>query len=293
MTTEFSALVAIDGHYLNTALHRFSRDRFNLANPDKASDKNNNSPRCRINYHVLKGLLLPEVWGKDLDAVAKDTVELNYYIGFPLLPENHKKMVLGVVKKWQNGFGFIDNNGEDVFVHQTDIVKKGFRSLEINQAVRYIPVKRQNDGRPQAKSVLTQDDYARFLDMTQKRDIFHEMLNEEGYTVVSCRPNPKDPLSKNKSVDMRIVADINSSLSEPSDVAVLLAGDPDYGFLLSELSENDIKTRLVAFKGTLHPELLAVANACKTEVVLLDNEMNKIEHKNGYGYDSGDYSDED
>ena len=291
MTTEFSALAAIDGHYLNTALHRFSRDRYNLANPDKASERGI-SPRCRINYRVLKSVLLPELWEKDLDAPIKDNIDLNYYIGFPLLPENHKKMVLGVVKKWGNGYGFIDSSGEDVFVHQTSIIKKGFRSLEVNQAVRYFPGKNPQ-GKAVAESVMTQEDYSRLLDMTQKRDIFHEMLSDEGYLVVGCRPNPADPLSKNKSVDMRIVADVNSALGESGDIAVLLTGDPNYGFLLSELSEHDIKTRLVAFKGTLSPELLAVANACKTEVVLLDNVMNKIEHK-GNGPDAGDFfSDEE
>ena len=288
MTTEFSAIAVLDGHYLNTALHVFSRDRFNRDNPDRADEKRF-GPRCRINYRVLKGILLQEIWGKDLDAAIKDNVDLNYYIGYPLLPERHKKMMLGTVKRWERSFGFLtDANGEtDYFAHQSDILKKGFRSLEQGQAVRFVPEKKP-DGKWVAKQVMAQVDYARYLEMMGKRDSFHEMLHEEGYLVVACRPKPEDPLSKNKSVDMRIVADVNASIGEEGDVAAFLTGDPNYGFLLSDLHEHNVKTRLVGFKATMHPELLAVAAACKTDVVLLDNVMEKIEHKTA-NYDSGDY----
>lgn len=289
MTTngDFSAIAAIDGHYLNTALYVFSRNRFNLQNPEKASDKAH-GPRVKINYRILKGILLPEIWGKDLDAPMRDNIDLNYYIGYPLLPQNHKKMKLGTVKRWERSFGFLtDADGEtQFFAHQSDILKKGYRSLEENQAVRFVPEKKP-DGKWVAKQILPQNEYARFMDMTQKRDFFHEMLQEEGYMVVACRPKPEDPLTKNKSVDMRIVADINACVGEDDDLAVILTGDPNYGFLLSDLHEHNVKTRLVGFKDTMHPELLSVAAACNTDVVLLDNAMEKIEHKDGY--DSGDY----
>ena len=43
--------------------------------------------------------------------------------------------------KWFNatkGYGFISNEaGKDVFVHQSNILMKGFRSLEIGQTVSY------------------------------------------------------------------------------------------------------------------------------------------------------------
>ena len=43
--------------------------------------------------------------------------------------------------KWFNatkGYGFISNEaGKDIFVHQSNILMKGFRSLEIGQTVSY------------------------------------------------------------------------------------------------------------------------------------------------------------
>ena len=46
--------------------------------------------------------------------------------------------------KWFNtmkGFGFIvpDDDGPDVFVHQTEIKSEGFRSLADGEAVEYVP----------------------------------------------------------------------------------------------------------------------------------------------------------
>ena len=47
--------------------------------------------------------------------------------------------------KWFNdakGFGFISRqNGEDVFVHHTNITAQGFRSLQEGQAVQFDVVK--------------------------------------------------------------------------------------------------------------------------------------------------------
>jgi len=61
----------------------------------------------------------------------------------------------GVVKWFNNekGFGFIapDNGGKDLFVHHSDIVGTGFKSLEENQRVSYEPAEGQKG--PQAKSV--------------------------------------------------------------------------------------------------------------------------------------------
>ena len=43
--------------------------------------------------------------------------------------------------KWFNatkGYGFISNEaGKDIFVHQSNILMKGFRSLEVGQTVSY------------------------------------------------------------------------------------------------------------------------------------------------------------
>lgn len=43
--------------------------------------------------------------------------------------------------KWFNatkGYGFISNeSGKDVFVHQSNILMKGFRALEVGQIVSY------------------------------------------------------------------------------------------------------------------------------------------------------------
>ncbi|HLR81922.1 MAG TPA: cold-shock protein [Paenalcaligenes sp.] len=61
----------------------------------------------------------------------------------------------GVVKWFNNekGFGFIapDNGGKDLFVHHSDIVGTGFKSLEENQRVSFEPAQGQKG--PQAKSV--------------------------------------------------------------------------------------------------------------------------------------------
>jgi len=50
-------------------------------------------------------------------------------------------MTTGKVKWFndQKGFGFIapDDGGSDLFVHHTNIISDGFRSLKENQAVEY------------------------------------------------------------------------------------------------------------------------------------------------------------
>jgi len=43
----------------------------------------------------------------------------------------------GTCKAWAKGFGFIQRNdgGPDVFVHQTEVLKTGFRSLKVGEPV--------------------------------------------------------------------------------------------------------------------------------------------------------------
>ncbi|GAB60834.1 MAG: cold-shock protein [Candidatus Jettenia sp.] len=64
-------------------------------------------------------------------------------------------MASGTVK-WFNekkGFGFItQDNGEDVFVHQTDIESQGFRTLAEGEKVEFEVVKDQKGYR--AKKVV-------------------------------------------------------------------------------------------------------------------------------------------
>lgn len=55
--------------------------------------------------------------------------------------EGERHMPKGTVK-WFNdskGFGFItpDDNGEDLFVHHSEIQSEGYASLKDNQAVEY------------------------------------------------------------------------------------------------------------------------------------------------------------
>ena len=61
----------------------------------------------------------------------------------------------GIVKWFNNekGFGFIkpESVGKDLFVHHTDIIGSGFKSLEENQRVSYVAAEGQKG--PQAKSV--------------------------------------------------------------------------------------------------------------------------------------------
>ncbi|KAA0911611.1 cold-shock protein [Pusillimonas sp. ANT_WB101] len=64
----------------------------------------------------------------------------------------------GIVKWFNNekGFGFItpDGGGKDLFVHHTDIVGDGYKSLEENQRVSFETA--QGPKGPQAKSVQGQ-----------------------------------------------------------------------------------------------------------------------------------------
>ena len=60
------------------------------------------------------------------------------------------RRVAGTVKRYEVklGYGFITrgDNGEDVFVHQSDIVKDGFRSLGVGEKVEFdIAVGRKGD----------------------------------------------------------------------------------------------------------------------------------------------------
>lgn len=57
--------------------------------------------------------------------------------------------------KWFNnekGYGFIECNGEDVFVHFTGIQEEGFRTLEEGQAVSFEIV--EGNRGPQASNVI-------------------------------------------------------------------------------------------------------------------------------------------
>lgn len=60
----------------------------------------------------------------------------------------------GVCKNWSKGYGFItrDDGGGDVFVHQTQIQKQGFRSLMVGEAVEF-EMEAKADGRMQAVRV--------------------------------------------------------------------------------------------------------------------------------------------
>ena len=65
------------------------------------------------------------------------------------------KTETGIVKWFNNekGFGFIspENGGKDLFVHHSDILGTGYKSLEENQRVSYESAQGQKG--PQAKSV--------------------------------------------------------------------------------------------------------------------------------------------
>jgi len=61
----------------------------------------------------------------------------------------------GIVKWFNNdkGFGFItpESGGKDLFVHHSDIVGTGFKSLEENSRVSFVAAQGQKG--PQAKEV--------------------------------------------------------------------------------------------------------------------------------------------
>ena len=56
--------------------------------------------------------------------------------------------------KWFNvekGFGFLDYEGKDIFVHYSQIISEGFKTLEEGQLVEFEIV--ETDKGPQAKDV--------------------------------------------------------------------------------------------------------------------------------------------
>jgi len=62
--------------------------------------------------------------------------------------------ITGICKSWENGFGFItrDDGQGDVFVHYTEIIKKGFKSLKVGDAVEF-QVELKQDGNTRAVGV--------------------------------------------------------------------------------------------------------------------------------------------
>lgn len=68
------------------------------------------------------------------------------------------QMLMGTCKAWAKGFGFIQRNdgGPDVFVHQTEVLKSGFRSLKVGEPV-WFKVERKGDGNLRAVKVTTQE----------------------------------------------------------------------------------------------------------------------------------------
>ena len=69
------------------------------------------------------------------------------------------KKQIGIVKWFNNekGFGFIKpaNGGKDLFVHHTDIVGSGYKSLQENQEVTFVVAEGQKG--PQAKEVTAKN----------------------------------------------------------------------------------------------------------------------------------------
>jgi len=47
--------------------------------------------------------------------------------------------ISGKCKSWENGFGFItrDDGLGDIFVHYSEIIKKGFKSLTVGDALEF------------------------------------------------------------------------------------------------------------------------------------------------------------
>jgi CspA family cold shock protein len=69
------------------------------------------------------------------------------------MSERHKGTVIFFLPKNDFGWGFIKWQGEDMFVHYSDINMDGFKTLKKGQEVEF-SIGNSNDGRPKALDVV-------------------------------------------------------------------------------------------------------------------------------------------
>ncbi len=264
-SAETKIIIAVDGHYLNVGLAQEGMRR-SAGNPNRA--------KVRLDFRALKTILSPEAW-KSGEEDAPETVFLDYYIGFPLVP-NVKGFSTGTLVQWNGKFGRIINIDDEslkFFVHHSDVNVRDWRDFREHAMVRFLADENEKGGI--ARSVYLGSELAKLRESQNEREFFLKMLEDYGYNVIQCRPNPHNPLSKSHAANVQMAFDIGST-AEKGDKVIFLTGDPNFASIIGELRDDGIKVMVAGFRNSISHELLSELKP--GELLDLSNVLEKIEY---------------
>lgn len=282
-----TTLIAVDGDYLNRALHSKAR----LLNK-KGEDlpKNMGKPRLRIDFESLASLL-----AKPLGVDSSDLL-LNYYAD-ALIPGEAGRKVGRINKYWHDrGWGFIaappqpDSglDAESYFFHHQDIANKSslrnsdekkypqpstpeFTSRIRGKIVSYKVI--YNDGREKASDVRLEQGAAVERYYQLRKESFLRMLEESGYELVRCSVPDGHTQGKSKTIDCMIYYDALRELQDEQDRFVLVSDDPVFGTLLRGLDEDGVLTTVAGFKSSKLANLAEHA----AHALVLDSHLKQLQ----------------